>query len=358
MTQFSHQFEYDSLPGDKNIGDDSYYAMNTPRRQLINLLKGSPSTSLLPTTLLAQASSAVFTNVKEAFPALCYGPDSGHEALRIAIAQWLTTFYTPNKQFTVGNLTSSVSAIDPARICITGGASQNLACMLQVFTDPLYTRGIWCISPMYFLAGRIFGDNGFNEEAFHAVPEDDEGLDTSILEKGLQRDEDLLRSLTTDQQSQRAKPLRPWNKFFRRVIYAVPTFSNPSSRTMSVKRRIQLVQLARRFDALVITDDVYDQLQWYSDPNIAAKTPDLASQPRVVDVDRFLDGGASEFGNAVSNGSFSKIVGPGVRTGWAEGTKAFVYGLSQWYVDCLSITILIAIVVHQEVEVHPVKLWL
>ena len=310
--------------------------MNTPRRQLINLLRGWPSTSLLPTTLVAQASSATFTNTKEAFPALCYGPDSGHEELRIALAQWLTTFYTPNSQFTVGNAASSVSPIDPVRICITGGASQNLACILQVFTDPLYTRGIWCISPMYFLAGRVFEDNGFSGRTFHAVPEDDEGLDISILEQGLQKDEDLLRSLTKDQQHQqhqRLKPLWPTNKHFRRVIYAVPTFSNPSSRTMSVKRRIQLVQLARRFDALVITDDVYDQLQWYSDSKIAAKAPDLASQPRIVDIDRFLDGGASEFGNAVSNGSFSKIIAPGVRTGWAEGTKALAHGLGQWYVD-------------------------
>ena len=52
--------------------------------------------------------------------------------------------------------------------------------------------------------------------------------------------------------------------------------------------------------------------------------------PRIVDVDRYLDGGpADDFGNACSNASFSKIMGPGVRTGWCEGTPAFAYGLSQ-----------------------------
>ena len=106
--------------------------------------------------------------------------------------------------------------------------------------------------------------------------------------------------------------------------------------TMTFLRRQQLVRLARRYDALVITDDVYDQLQWPADPSskAAASAIDRAILPRVVDIDRSLDGGteragADGFGNAVSNGSFSKIAGPGCRTGWAEGTAKFAWGLSQ-----------------------------
>ena len=92
--------------------------------------------------------------------------------------------------------------------------------------------------------------------------------------------------------------------------------------------------VAREHDALVITDDVYDQLQW--PVNKAADLPSLrkAVAPRLVDVDRYLEGGATRkgadgFGNAMSNGSFSKIVGPGCRTGWAEGTDKFAFGLSE-----------------------------
>jgi len=67
------------------------------------------------------------------------------------------------------------------RICITGGASQNLACVLQVFSDPVRTR-VWMVAPSYFLACRIFGDSGL---VVRAVGEGDEGVDLEGLERGL-----------------------------------------------------------------------------------------------------------------------------------------------------------------------------
>jgi DNA-binding transcriptional MocR family regulator len=89
--------------------------------------------------------------------------------------------------------------------------------------------------------------------------------------------------------------------------------------TMTMTRREQLVRLARRYNALIISDDVYDFLNWGSTPSL----------PRLADIDAVLDGGPSTpFGNTVSNGSFSKLLGPGLRTGWAEGTAAFIHGLS------------------------------
>ena len=104
---------------------------------------------------------------------------------------------------------------------------------------------------------------------------------------------------------------------------------------MSLRRRRELVAVARQYDALVITDDVYDQLQWPRDSGCTRPVATEAALPRIVDIDRTLDGGserpsADGYGNAVSNGSFSKIVGPGVRSGWAEGTQKLCYGLSQW----------------------------
>lgn len=99
---------------------------------------------------------------------------------------------------------------------------------------------------------------------------------------------------------------------------------------MTVRRRERLVQLAREYDALIVSDDVYDMLQWQSVPKAPTVPIDTALLPRLVDVDGYLNGGPKdEWGNTLSNGSFSKLVAPGVRTGWAEGMPKLAYGLSQ-----------------------------
>lgn len=129
------------------------------------------------------------------------------------------------------------------------------------------------------------------------------------------------------------KPPRSWGKLYKHLIYAIPTFSNPSTCTMSMSDREQLVRLAREFDALIVTDDVYDFLQWSPDPYKTLLEPGRARHRRLVDVDRYLDGGPEDkWGNVVSNGSFSKLIGPGMRTGWTEGTEHMVFGISQAYV--------------------------
>ena len=103
---------------------------------------------------------------------------------------------------------------------------------------------------------------------------------------------------------------------------------------MSLRRRQQLVETARRHDALIITDDVYDKLQWPAAKGSSQSSMKGAILPRIVDVDRFLESSSSDgdqvdgYGHAVSNGSFSKIAGPGCRTGWAEGTEKFTTCLS------------------------------
>ncbi len=64
-------------------------------------------------------------------------------------------------------------------ICITGGASQNLACVLQVFADPVVST-VWMVAPGYFLAETIFEDSGLR---IRCVGEGRGGIDVERLEE-------------------------------------------------------------------------------------------------------------------------------------------------------------------------------
>ncbi|OQO05759.1 hypothetical protein B0A48_09853 [Cryoendolithus antarcticus] len=293
-------------------------------KQPINLLRGWPAPSLLPTSLILSATQAALSSPSIAQDALLYGPDPGYELARVAIAAWLTDFYTPESQ-------------TPAeRLCITGGASQNLGNILSVYTDPGYTRKIWIVAPAYFLAFRIFEDAGFGGR-MKGVPEGDNGVDLEMLKREMTKCEvEWQKREGKGQQRQNFKARRSWGKVYKHVIYCVPSFANPSSRTMGMECRRDLVKLARKVDALVVADDVYDFLQWPADTEKSAQKGVLRTThfPRLVDVDRSLAGGAERdgadgFGNTCSNGSFSKIAGPGIRCGWVEGTKKFAFGVSQ-----------------------------
>lgn len=111
-------------------------------------------------------------------------------------------------------------------------------------------------------------------------------------------------------------------KIYKHIIYCMPTFKNPTSKSISVRRRRQLVELARTYDALIIADDVFDFLRWGAD----AEEESMMPVPRISDIDR---DGADGYGNAVSNGSFSKLLAPGCRVGWLEGSEQFVAELAK-----------------------------
>lgn len=154
--------------------------------KMIDFLTGWPNPALLPTKLIAQATQRVLSDPDVFVPAFQYGPDPGHLPLRRAIASWFTAYQKHSE------------AISYERISITGGASQNIGCILSTFTDPLYTRNVWLVSPTYYLSFQIFQDAGF-EGRLKAVPEDKEGIDIEHLRKQLRRsDEEAKKGETCD----------------------------------------------------------------------------------------------------------------------------------------------------------------
>ncbi|UPL03120.1 hypothetical protein LCI18_014054 [Fusarium solani-melongenae] len=279
-------------------------------RPFLNLQGGWPSPRLHPVDALRASTASVFQH-KQINKQLLYGPEHGSLEFRESVGRWLFDFYAP-----------SSGPISGDRIIISNGASNGLATILQKFTDPRSTRGIWMIEPTYFLACPVFRDAGFCDR-IRGVPEGDDGVDIAFLANALQQIDDAW-------QDDSAKSVGKFSgngypKIYRHVIYLIPTFSNPSGITMSLETRRSLVRLARMHDALIITDDVYDMLRWPKEPELSLG--DMAPPPpRLVDVDREMHG-TSHFGNTVSNGSFSKIVAPGLRVGWLEATPAFIQAM-------------------------------
>ncbi|KAI1815362.1 PLP-dependent transferase [Poronia punctata] len=332
--------------------------MSQKKKKSINLLRGWPATSLLPAEALGAASQTALTDQSIWAPGLEYGPDPGYQPLREELARWLGAFYDEEKEEEEGAMSQPQSD----RITITGGASQSLACILQSFTDPGQTLAVWVVAPCYFLACPIFDDAGFAGR-LRAVPEDEEGVDIDVLEREMRaveiREEEEEKEKEKEKENERVllllyKDPGPHRKIYRHVVYCVPAFSNPSGRTMTRARREGLVGLARKYDALVICDDVYDMLQWRqqhtssssSSPSTRGKEKEKEKQkekeadglnkallPRLADIDirqgpSPFDPPGKHFGHVVSNGSFSKLVAPGVRTGWTYSTGDLAVGMA------------------------------
>lgn len=181
----------------------------------IDLFQGWPSPETLPIGHLKQAATDALSNKAISADGLGYGPDEGYMPLRQNIARWLSGFYAPSQP------------IPADRVCITGGASQNLACILQVFTDAVYTQAVWLVEPAYHLVFRVFEDAGFHGR-LRGIPEDEAGMDVGILEEAL---EAVDKSDGGNCQTGHVSVLSCVQFCFRRIIL-IPPQANQASQTI------------------------------------------------------------------------------------------------------------------------------
>jgi DNA-binding transcriptional MocR family regulator len=99
---------------------------------------------------------------------------------------------------------------------------------------------------------------------------------------------------------------QPNGKMFFGCYYTIPTFHNPTGIVFSQEICQSLIKLARKHDFLIACDDVYNMI-YFDDEN----APKRLYQYDLDDRENFK-------GHVVSNGTFSKILSPGVRIGWIE----------------------------------------
>ncbi|MEV4421910.1 PLP-dependent aminotransferase family protein [Patulibacter sp. NPDC049589] len=159
---------------------------------------------------------------------------------------------------------------DPDDLLITSGSQQALTLIATVFLEP--GDRILVEDPSYLAALQAFQMSG---AVPIPVPCDEDGIDPAAVER-----------LVAEH--------RP------KLLYVVPTFHNPTGRTLSEARRVELAAVMERTNLWAIEDDPYGELRYAGEPS----TP-LATIP-----------GAAERTLALS--TLSKVAAPGLRIGWVR----------------------------------------
>lgn len=248
----------------KTLGPAVWAAAQPDARPVISFAGGLPDIPSLPGEILLKAARTVID--REQKEALEYGGTFGPYPLRTAIAE---------RSSAIEGMPVGVD-----QVIITSGSAHAIGVVCEVLLDPGDT--VLVESPNFPGSMRTFRTFGAEQIA---VPMDEYGLRTDVLEEKLQRLGD---------EGKRAK-----------FIYMIPTHQNPAGCTLDLERREKVLELARRFGTFVLEDDAYGELWFETTP-----PPSIFS----------LSGG--EFGIKVS--SFSKILATGLRMGWTLGPAPLI----------------------------------
>src|SRR5215213_2850414 len=217
---------------------------------------GTPHTSLLPLDSLVQASRELLNTNQAA--CLSYGEVQGSSALREEILALHQSYYP---------------RCSTDQLLLTYGVTEAITLAARALLKP--GDVVMVEAPTYHWALPEFTSLGAK---VLQIPMDDDGMNVDLLESELER-------------VQRAG-LRT------RLIYCMPTFHNPTGATLSLTRRLQMLDVAERFEAVILEDDPYFQLRHRG-----------SELPSTIALD--------ETGVVIHAGTFSKVVAPGVRLGWA-----------------------------------------
>jgi 2-aminoadipate transaminase len=228
----------------------------TERPDVISLAGGWPDTSTFPPDSYAALMSTVAS--QSCARALQYGPTEGLGLVKRCIAEVM--------------LAEGIE-VDTDEVLVTTGGQQVIDLVCKTLLDP--GDVVVCEAPTY--PGAVPTFCAYQADVVQ-VTMDRDGMQTDELE-------------TTLDELERAGR-RP------KFIYTVPTFHNPAGVTLSLERRRELVRIASERELLVLEDNPYGLLRYEGTP-----LPTL----------RALDGGAF----VVYASTFSKILSPGVRLGWA-----------------------------------------
>ncbi len=220
---------------------------------MISFARGVPAPECLPVGALADCARAALE--RDGTTILNYGPVGGYGPLR----EWVAERH----------------GVEPAQVLITNGSLQGLSLIAGLLVEP--GARVLVEGPTY--------DRALHIAARHraqpvVVRMDDDGIDPDAL----------------------TLPAA--------FLYTIPTFQNPSGRTLSLERRHALAALAREGKVLILEDDPYSLVRYEGE-----------ALPSVHE----LAGGEG----VVYSFSFSKIVAPGLRVGYLIGAAGLIDRLEE-----------------------------
>ncbi|HEU5362811.1 MAG TPA: PLP-dependent aminotransferase family protein [Gaiellaceae bacterium] len=210
----------------------------------VSFARGVPAPECLPVEELADCAREALA--RDGRTILSYGPSPGYAPLR----EWIAARHD----------------VDPGRILLTNGSLPGFVLLARLLASG---RRVLVERPTYDRPLKILRELGAEVVG---VDCDDDGLDPEALEEALRGGE---------------APA---------FLYLIPTFQNPSGRTLPEERRRRVVELAREHDLLVLEDDPYGLVRFEGEP-----IPSLFE----------LSAGTTAYSS-----SFSKTIAPGLRVGW------------------------------------------
>ena len=219
----------------------------TQQPEVISFAGGLPSPATFPVETMKAAFDHVLSTTGKV--ALQYGPTDG---------------YLPLRQWIADSLSTNGAKIVPEQVLMTSGSQQALDLLGKVLIDE--GSKVLVETPSYLGALQAFSVYG---PEMVSVETDDHGLVPESLDKVAAG---------------------------ARLLYALPNFQNPTGRSLSVERRVQLVETCARLGVPLIEDDPYGALSYTGEPSpkMIAMNPD----------------------GVIYMGSFSKVLTPGIRLGY------------------------------------------
>ncbi len=186
-----------------------------------------------------------------------------------------TEGYAPLREELIKYLQKDSFNISHENLLITSGAQQGIDLVAKAIVNP--GDVVVVESPSYLAALQIFKTY---EAKLVVVPSDENGMVVEELENVIK-------------------------KHNPKIVYSVPTFQNPSSVTMPLNRRKELCKLLDKNEVVFIEDNPYGDLRYSGE-----------DQPKIYNLDKS--------NQTLYLGTFSKIISPGLRVGFAVGEKDLI----------------------------------